>query len=101
MASLHEAGYDVEWHIVVLGKVAHKERYASLAAATGGSFLAVESFDENSREADAFLDAIDSSSRGDADERRRRQQQYQIDARRGNAERFEWFKMLGDGTKKG
>ena len=90
MHALQDAGYDVEWHIVVLGQVSHKERYEMLARATGGSFLAVSTFDEHSREATAFLDAIDESSRGDAEARRKRQKK--LDAR---TTKPSWFKLLG------
>jgi len=100
MSSLHDFGYDVEWHIVVLGQVSQSERYESLAAATGGSFLAVTSFDESSRETARFLDAIADSGRSDyAHARRERQKQYELDARNGKTEKFEWFKLAEPSKK--
>ena len=79
-------------------QVSQRERYAALAAATGGSYLAVEGrFDEHSRAASAFLDAIHNSGRPDGEahqERRRRQKQYELEARRGTSATFEWFRQL-------
>ena len=36
LRTLLAAGYDIEWHIVVLGEVEHSERYQALAAAMLG-----------------------------------------------------------------
>ena len=70
----------------------------ALAAATGGSYLAVEGhFDEHSRATSAFLDAIHNSGAPDDEahqERRRRQKQYELEARRGTSATFEWFRQL-------
>ena len=89
MSSLHDFGYDVEWHIVVLGQVSQSERYESLAAATGGSFLAVTSFDESSRETARFLDAIADSGRSDYAHARRERLVAERTAGRGAEERRE------------
>ena len=65
MRALALAGFDVEWHIVVVGRVRGSRRYADLAAATGGSFLAVEDvFDESSKDARLFLDTLDRGGGG-------------------------------------
>ena len=96
---LHE-GFDIEWHIVVLGDVERKERYEALAGATGGSFLSTGRFDADEPKAAAFLDAVGASGEQDhAASRRARQRQYELEARRGKAERFEWYQALPDSSK--
>ena len=95
--ALLAAGFDIEWHIVVLGNVQGQEKYAALAGATGGSYLRVDrgsEFDERDEEASRFLNALDESSRGDHDARRGRQRRYEIDVRAGKSEPFEWYKAL-------
>ena len=94
MRTLHDHGYDVEWHIVVLGDVADTGGYAALAGATGGSYLAIDEFDEGSAEAASFLRALDTSSSSDDESheaRRRRQRRYIENDR---AERVSWLKAL-------
>ena len=91
MKALTRLGFDIEWHIVVLGEVERKERYRALAGATGGSFLSTSAFDAREPRAKAFLDAV-SGSGGKG--RRARQRQYELDAGRGKAERFEWYQAL-------
>jgi len=76
-----------------------RDKYASLAGATGGSFLAVEKFDtqhgRSRHEANAFLDAIErGGSTGDDAARHERQRQYELEARSGSAEKFDWYKAL-------
>ena len=93
MRYLQERGYDIEWHIVVIGDDiarASRNRYASLAAATGGGFLAVDAFDARDPKAQAFLRAL-AQSGGEREQRRR---QYEIDAQQGKRERFDWYKAL-------
>lgn len=94
MRTLHDSGYDIEWHVVVLGRVDHSHRYAALAAATGGSFLAVEAFDPSRADSVAFLDAVEKSGELDDTTRRERQRRYELNARSGKVEQFEWFKSL-------
>lgn len=97
MAALQGKGFDIEWHIIVLGEVQQKRVYASLARATGGSFLAVPgSFDEDGTNETAFLDALDDSSDMSEGDRKRhgRQQAYKLDAGTGKAAKFGWFKAL-------
>jgi hypothetical protein len=98
MRTLQEAGYDIEWHIIVLGHVHSrvKEQYRALAGATGGNFLSVKrDFDKNSREASAFLKAFKNSGEtGDTSDRRKRQRQYEKDSLEGKADRFDWYKQL-------
>jgi len=95
MRVLLREGFDIEWHIVVLGEVERKERYEALAGATGGSFLSTGTFDADEPMAAAFLDAVSASGEQDhAASRRARQRQYELEARRGKAERFEWYRAL-------
>ena len=89
MRKLLRRGFDIEWHIVVLGKVDSMRSYESLAAATGGSFLAVDSFDPDSPKASAFLDAVWQSG---PQERFERQRRYELDV--DTAERFDWYTAL-------
>jgi len=96
MRTLHAEGYDVEWHIVVLGDVEETGSYQALAGATGGTYLAIDEFDEERSDVARFLQAIDDSSCHDA--RRARQQRYLDSARTGAAERVEWFKALPGST---
>lgn len=101
MRTLQDAGYDIEWHIVVIGDEKGLERYKDLAGATGGSFLALtDSFDENSRDAKQFVDAVKSSGRAEDDKRRERQRQYELDRKKGRAEPFDWYKALPPGGNK-
>jgi len=93
MRTLQKSGYDIEWHIIVIGEESGLGRYKALTGATGGSFLAVKNkFDESSKEAAAFLEAIESSS--DEHGRRERQQRYEIERDAGEADRFDWYKKL-------
>lgn len=101
MRTLQDAGYDIEWHIVVIGDAKGLERYKDLAGATGGSFLTLsDSFDETTRDAQHFLEAVKSSGRTDDDKRYERQRQYELDTKTGKAERFDWYKALPPGGKK-
>ena len=45
METLQSEGYDIEWHIIVLGK-GDWATYAALAGATGGSYVQIDSYDE-------------------------------------------------------
>jgi len=93
--TLLRAGFDIEWHIVVLGKdVGGQREYESLAGATGGSFLSIDTFREESPDVKGFLNAIHASSQGDQEARRRRQHGYELEASKGTAQRFEWYKAL-------
>ena len=56
---------------------------------TGGSFLAVDSFDPDSPKASAFLDAVWQSG---PQERFERQRRYELDV--DTAERFDWYTAL-------
>merc|ERR1711924_157237 len=93
MRRLHDEGFDIEWHIVVMGTDVDRAsfgRYAALAAATGGTVVAIPgAFDEESPQVERFLNAVEESN--DENARRDRQQQYLADAQRGKTERFEWF----------
>eukprot|EP00808_Paulinella_micropora_P018260 g27749.t1 len=94
MKSLKAKGFDVQWHIIVLGRVPNPGRYNSLAAATGGSFLAIGGeFKPQAPEAKAFLQNLRKSDSA-ALERRQRQKQYEIEARNGSAEKFDWYQAF-------
>jgi hypothetical protein len=98
MRALQAAGYDIEWHIIVIGGEFGLERYKSLAGATGGSFLAIDKeFDKNSRETTAFLKAIESGT--DEQSRRERQRRYEKEVKEGKAEKMDWYKRLPSGKK--
>ena len=90
MRTLTGAGYDVEWHIIVLGNVPDSQRYRSLATATGGSFLAVDTWGGASGKS-ALLAALDDD---DDDARRERRRGYERDATAGKASKFGWYKAL-------
>ena len=91
MKTLHEAGYDIEWHIIVVGDEAGLEGYEALAGATGGTFLCVKTnFDPSCKELQSMLHAIQNST--DEQGRRIRQLNYESNLRSGR--RQEWFKQL-------
>lgn len=103
-------GFDIEWHIVMLGRIddgfgslsrRDANRYKSLAAATGGSFLVEDGsilnlvFNENKKEAADFLDTLkESGESGDAARRARRQKDYLLEANAGKREKFDWLTLL-------
>lgn len=92
MQTLHQAGYDVEWHIVVVGDDEGLEGYETLAGATGGTFVAVNNnLDENRHDIRAMVDAIQKST--DEQGRRDRQQTF----KESHFGRLEWFKELPSG----
>ena len=125
MKVLLQAGYDIEFHIVVLTDIRGSprvsqslgldflnllisgselspkdvQRYASLAAATGGSCLVVpqDHFDERSAGVKSFLDQLkasgDASAKGKAG-RLDRRRKYKLEASKGKTERFEWLPAL-------
>jgi hypothetical protein len=97
MRNLHDSGFDVEWHIVVIGQgvsPADRRRYAALAGASGGSILSISgTFNADSPEAMRFLDAVEESGSGD-EGRYERQKQYELDLGAGAAERVGWFRSL-------
>ena len=95
--TLFKHGYDIEWHIVVLGDVKGSGRYAALAGATGGSFLAVDAFDESRNDVQNFLGAVAQGS--DEAARYQRQKNYELEAKSGGVERVDWFKALPPPSK--
>ena len=70
--------------------------YESLAAATGGSFLAVDEFDPDSPKASAFLDAVWQSG---PQERFERQRRYELDVGTGGVQKFDWYRALPPPSK--
>jgi hypothetical protein len=100
MRTLNKAGYDIEWHIIVIGGERGLDRYKALAGATGGSFLEVKrQFDPNSSDTKALLKAIQNST--DERGRRERQRRHKEEVSAGKVENVDWFKQLppGDGKK--
>lgn len=99
MRKLQQSGYDIEWHIIVIGGESGLERYKALAGATGGTFLTIENdFDEKSRDVASFLKAIESST--DEHGRRERQQRYERDRDTGKVDKVDWYKKLPPPDKK-
>ena len=107
MRTLLAQGYDIEWNIIVLGNDSgifppelsqrDKKLYRSLCHATGGQFLSVgaSGWNENDHEVDEFLNAIEDSGYHDSKaDRRERQEQYKLEARKGKAENFDWLPDL-------
>lgn len=104
MRNLLREGYDIEWFVVVLGKLECAQRYRALAAATGGAFLLVENFEADSPDAATFLSAFERSNQHgkSADTARwERQRQYELDVSNGHAKRFDWYKALPPPPGKG
>ena len=89
--TLLDSGYDIEWHIVVLGK-GQWGTYAALAGATGGSYVQIDQFHRDHPDVRSLLAAI--AGNADASARHSRQQQYQLEATRGEAEEVPWFRAL-------
>ena len=99
MRNLSRAGYDIEWHIILIGDETGLGRYKALAGATGGSFLAVpREFDPKSSDSRALLDAVQHST--DEYGRRERQTKYSAEASKGKIDEVDWFKKLPPGDKK-
>ena len=96
--TLQSAGYDIEWHIIVLGSFGRKQggRYAALAGATGGSYVQIDVSNPYLDETDPDVRRLRAAIAGgaDASARRSRQQQYELEATRGEAERVPWFQAL-------
>ena len=110
MSSLLEKGFDIEWHIIVVGNYStffgkkelsdsDQKLYESLCRATGGQFVSVGEggWDENDDETARFLEAVEDAGYDDSErDRRRRQKQYQLEAGQGKAEKFPWLPALPD-----
>ncbi|CAE7356731.1 unnamed protein product [Symbiodinium sp. CCMP2456] len=86
MKELQKQGFDVEWHIIIIGRfqAAERKRYETLAGATGGSFLALEEAEAfESPAAQRFLAALKENPGA----RQARQQAYLADTAAGRMER--------------
>jgi hypothetical protein len=109
MKTLLGLGYDIEFHIVVLGDVgkgifsdlsrSDVHRYTALAEATGGGALAISTlgYDESHPATKAFLRGVEEGGGSGAEvrERRaRRQRQYRAKAKEGKTQSFEWIDNL-------
>lgn len=103
MKTLLAKGYNIEFHIVVLGnhsrgnQIALK-RYQSLAEATGGGYMALSGLFYNEKSADVinFMSSLDASNdtTGSASLRRRQRQDYLEAAKEGKREKFDWLHSL-------
>jgi hypothetical protein len=105
MKTLLGKGYDVEFHIIVLGnhddRASHSalNRYRYLAEATGGGYMALSSgflMNEKDPSVKHFLGNLQAS--GDATKsqalRAKQKQSYLKDAKAGKKENFGWLKSL-------
>ena len=121
MRTLLKDGFDIEWSIIVVGNETDniflgqqelssrdKQLYKNLCGATGGQFLSLDSsssaggsWDADKPEISNFLDSIEDSGYYDSEsDRRERQKQYKLEAKKGKAEKFDWLPQLPDGSKK-
>ncbi len=102
MSQLTAKGYDIQWNIVVLGDdttAANASRYASLAQATGGSFLMLKGkYNERAADVNNFINSMRSST--DHSNRYKKQKQYELEANSGRAHKFGWYKSLPPTDKK-
>lgn len=104
MKTLLAKGYDVEFHIVVLGQHDSRaqsalKRYKSLTEATGGGYLELSSgwyASEKDPTVRSFMTNLEASNDMARDQQRRgrQKQQYLSDARAGRKENFDWLKQL-------
>lgn len=104
MKTLLAKGYDVEFHIVVLGTHYGHEakaalgRYRSLAEATGGGYMALSGLYASPKdpEMQSFMANLEASNDVQKSRalRAKQRQGYLSDARAGRRENFEWLKSL-------
>lgn len=104
MRTLLAKNYNVEFHIIVLGKHTGAgnqqalKRYQSLAEATGGGYLALDDvfFNEKSPSVKNFVSTLEKSNdtRGCASLQKKQRQEYLRAANEGKRERFDWLKSL-------
>jgi hypothetical protein len=109
MAYLLKAGFNIEWHVVLIGEVGSynsalsakdAQRYRALAGETGGSFIVasdnfMDAFSRDDPEVSAFLDALESSDEPDQGEAARAERR--LTYRKNNSARGEdmdWLKLL-------
>jgi hypothetical protein len=105
MKTLLQDGFDIEWHILVVGNYgltkeisdSDQRLYQSLCHATGGQFLSLDThgWDEDDERVVNFLHAVEDSGYDESyEERAERQKQYRIEAQKGRAENFDWLPQL-------
>lgn len=104
MRTLLAKGYNVEFHIVVLGK--HRspssqqalKRYQNLADATGGGYMALDGllYSEKNPAVINFVATLEESNdtQGGASLRQKQRQDYLRAAKDGKRENFDWLKLL-------
>jgi len=100
MKKLQKQGFDIEFYIVVIGRVARRDEdaFKRLAAGTGGGFLRVgwlEQYDDAAPDSKAFMAAVaSSSSTAEAAIASRRQRQLAYEKEVPVADRPKWYKAL-------
>ncbi|CAB9523253.1 expressed unknown protein [Seminavis robusta] len=104
MSHLINAGYDIEFHITVLGVGNIDSRgYRDLTRATGGNFLYIDWRSKKSLrseiEVEGFIEQIAAyTSKEDITEteamRSKKKREYELDVQKGEATEFEWYKQL-------
>jgi hypothetical protein len=95
MRSLKQQGFDIEWHIIIVGdEVSEPARYEALTKATGGTFIQTTFFDVATPSCAAYLKQLKASCGGDASHiRAQRQSTYALEAKTGRAPTFDWFQL--------
>ena len=104
MNTLLNKGYDIEFHIIILGKHENKRnelnRYKHLTEVTGGGYIELnDSFflSNNHPHLKDFKDNLKDSnndSKNNASRRTKKKQNYLNDVKTGKKENFEWLKQL-------
>jgi hypothetical protein len=103
MKTLLAKGYDIEFHIIVLGD--HQQhaqalkRYKSLAEATGGGYMALSGgmyVSEKNPDMKSFVKNLETSNDTTLSRERRakQRQEYLSEARSGKKENFDWLRLL-------
>ena len=105
MRTLRNAGYEIEFHIIVLGggvSGRDSNRYRELAAATGGQFLSLPFWDWNARKSKQdranFIKKVQEYATATAQEAKRLQEverrKYEARVASGRATKFDWYRQL-------
>lgn len=104
MKTLLSKGYDIEFHIVVLGQHYSKssqdalKRYQHLTEATGGGYMALSDlfYNEKSANVKKFLGNLEASNDAEQSKKLRAEKQkgYLEAAKKGQKEKFDWLKSL-------
>ena len=76
-----------------------KTKYKNLAHATGGSCILLgDSFssnvNQNKSEVNTFLNILEASTKGNTNITEKRKNDYLLQSKKGQVEKFEWLKLL-------